>query len=546
MRRALLQLIFAAGWTVSVVAVESPFHAQMRLDRSVSNAMLSVSFSVPQRHHLYADTIHVEGSGGAVVSLVSSPAPARLNDSFSGEVRESYTADFTRVYAVGGDWTQDAAVTIGYQGCSESSCFFPQSQVLKLDGAGAESGGGARNEAPQAATAAMLDRFSVVARAAGYMRKGEFLDFLGSADKSQAGGHAVRQPAGASVRTAFRLFAANPVEFFRQYGIYWTLALILIGGLLLNLTPCVLPMIPINLAIIGVGTQGAGRARGLLLGTIYGAGIACIYGLLGGVVVLTGATFGALNSHPVFNAAIAVLFVLLGLALFDVFAIDLTRFQGTMGEGIARRGKYVAAFGMGGISALLAGACVAPVVIAVLVLSGNLYSQGVNAGMMLPFVLGIGMALPWPLAGAGLSFLPKPGKWMSAVKYGFGVLILLLALYYANLAYRGWRGPSARVSAQAGVFQIGADGGAAAWASALETAEREHKPVFVDFWATWCKNCEAMEATTFRDSAVEERLKGFVVVKCQAENPRDPATQAMLSRFEVRGLPSYLVLRSTP
>ena len=63
-----------------------------------------------------------------------------------------------------------------------------------------------------------------------------------------------------------------------------------------------------------------------------------------------------------------------------------------------------------------------------ILLSADLYSKGTVAGLLLPFLLGVGMALPWPFAGAGLSFLPKPGKWMEKVKYGFGVLILVFAI----------------------------------------------------------------------------------------------------------------------
>src|SRR6187401_3023924 len=115
--------------------------------------------------------------------------------------------------------------------------------------------------------------------------------------------------------------------------------------------------------------------------------------------------------------------------MFDVFEIDLSRFASGTGAA-SRRGTMVLAFTMGGVAALLAGACVAPVVIQVILFSSNLYATGTAVALGLPFVLGVGMGLPWPVAGAGLASLPKPGAWIVRVKQAFGVLILLTAGYY--------------------------------------------------------------------------------------------------------------------
>src|SRR4029434_4842732 len=92
--------------------------------------------------------------------------------------------------------------------------------------------------------------------------------------------------------------------------------------------------------------------------------------------------------------------------------------------GGAGRGSLALAFGMGAIAALLAGACVAPVVIQVVLFSSDLYAQGTVIALGLPFVLGIGMAIPWPIAGAGLTRLPKPGAWMVRVEQALGRGIL--------------------------------------------------------------------------------------------------------------------------
>ena len=255
------------------------------------------------------------------------------------------------------------------------------------------------------------------------------------------------------------------------------LLLVLLGGLALNLTPCVLPMIPINLAIIGAGAQAGSRKRGFLLGLTYGGAMAFVYGVLGLIVVLTASTFGTINASPWFNLGIALLFAALALAMFDVFEIDFSRFAGTVGAG-ASRGSFTLAFTMGGVAALLAGACVAPVVIQVVLFASNLYATGTGVALALPFFLGIGMAIPWPIAGAGLSSLPKPGPWMVRVKQAFGVVILATAGYYGYLAYGLFADrwvDAAEVSSS--VEAKLKEGWHASLAEGLAAAEREGKPV---------------------------------------------------------------------
>ena len=145
---------------------------------------------------------------------------------------------------------------------------------------------------------------------------------------------------------------------------------------------------------------------------------------------------------------------------------------------------------MGAVAALLAGACVAPVVIQVVLFSSNLYATGTTIALALPFFLGIGMAIPWPIAGAGLAALPKPGAWMVRVKQVFGVFILATAAYYGYQAYalfaNRWVDPTAVASS---VEEKLKEGWHSSLAAGLAAAEREQKPVLIDMWATWCKNC---------------------------------------------------------
>jgi thiol:disulfide interchange protein len=271
--------------------------------------------------------------------------------------------------------------------------------------------------------------------------------------------------------------------------------------------------------------------------------MAFVYGLLGLAVILTASTFGTINSSPWFNLSIAILFVVLGLAMFDVVMIDFSRFLDRFHVGDSNRGSFIVAFGMGAVAALLAGACVAPVVIQVVIFSSNLYATGTTAALALPFLLGVGMAIPWPVAGAGIAALPKPGAWMVRIKQVFGVVIIGTALYYGYEAYslfsNRWvdaKEVSASVEAKL------KEGWHASLAEGLATAQRENKPVLIDMWATWCKNCLVMDRTTLEDQSVTSALAGYVKVKYQAENPDDPKVSKVMQRLDSKGLPTYVVL----
>jgi thiol:disulfide interchange protein len=364
-----------------------------------------------------------------------------------------------------------------------------------------------------------LTEFEILSTKAGYIPADEFITFL---ENGSAG--------------------VKEQDLFAGRGPLAILFIVFVGGLALNLTPCVLPMIPINLAIIGAGTQAGSRRRGLLLGSAYGMGMALAYGALGVVVTLTASTFGTVNSSPWFNLGIALLFVVLALAMFDRINIDFSRLLNRVRIGTPGRGNFVVSFVMGAIAALLAGACVAPVVIQVVLFASNLYANGTPIALALPFVLGLGMAMPWPLAGAGLAALPRPGRWMVRVKQAFGVVILATAAYYGYESYSLFRHASG-ASALAAAGNVNEGGWHSSLVEGLAVAKREGKPVMIDMWATWCKSCGVMDNTTFKDPKVIAALDRFVKVRFQAEDPEEEPARSVMWRFDAIGLPTYVILK---
>ena len=486
------------------VAAASVSAAPFEWSAGTEGSRLKVTAIVAPKHYFYAGTLELQvtGADGKTLSPMTAPKPVGYKDEFFGA---------TQIYPAGKHvWLFEGVppfrATVSYQGCRSADngepamCFLPQELTLAGAAPTAEKLLDRAVDAPLE-----LDRLKTLRQTTGTLSAEGFLRFL---DLSGS-------PA-----------APEEESLFGNAGLWWIILLTLLGGLGLNLTPCVLPMIPVNLAIIGA--DGAGRGTGFRRGLAYGTGMAAAYGVLGLAVILTGARFGSLNASSWFNFVIAAVFLILALAMFGVFNVD---FSGKFNVRPSRikGGKTVVAFVMGALAALLAGACVAPVVIGVLLFAAERYQSGNYFALALPFLLGVGMALPWPLAGAGFGVLPKPGAFMVAVKSLFGVIILAAACCY------GWTG----YTLLPGKFSPEAE--AARLEAGIAEARRSGKPLLIDFWATWCKNCRAMEREVFPQPEVKQAMEKFVVVKFQAENLNDPAIRQVLEHWRIPGLPAFVI-----
>ena len=322
-----------------------------------------------------------------------------------------------------------------------------------------------------------------------------------------------------------------------DHALWMILLLVLAGGLAANLTPCVLPLVPVNLSLVG---------KGAVRGAAYGLGITTAYGCLGLAAAFGGLAFGTIQSSPWFSLLAACVFVFLGLAVAEVFRIDFSRFRPRTKRSVPKDGvpsvpSLLKPFALGAWSAVLAGACVEPILIATLVLTAEWFAAGRTWSVVLPFVLGAGMGLPWPFAAAGMKVLPRPGAWMRWVNRVFAVVMFGMAAWYGWLAWNAWQARSEigrQVASQDGRFEATP----ATWPQAFAAAKATGKPVFVDVWATWCKNCLAMEKTTFANPDVTKELANYAVVRLQAE---DIAAFAELPEFKdlgIKGIPAFIVL----
>ena len=211
-----------------------------------------------------------------------------------------------------------------------------------------------------------------------------------------------------------------------------TIMLVFVGlGLLLAFTPCCLPMVPILSGIIAGQGNEATTARSFWLSVSYVLGMAFTYTLAGALFGAAGGQIQAALQTPAIISAVALLFVVLSLAMFGVYELQLPAALQTRLSALGSRGKSGSFIGtgiLGAISALVVSTCVAPPLVAALTVIAQ--TGDVARGALALFALSIGMGIPLIIYGTSAGkLLPKSGPWMNTVKGIFGLMLLGLAIW---------------------------------------------------------------------------------------------------------------------
>ncbi len=361
-------------------------------------------------------------------------------------------------------------------------------------------------------------------------------------------------------------------------------------GVLVDLTPCVYPLIPITVAVFGA--KGVSRGRALFLASAYVLGMAVLYTSLGVAVALSGAAFGAWLGNPLVVYPIAAMLLALAASMFGAFDLQLPTSVQNRLNSVGGTGP-LGAFLMGLVSGLISAPCTGPVLLSLLafIAKSSANGGGVVYGGSLLFAYALGMGTLFFAVALGASLF-RPGAWMEHIKSVFGVALIVMAAWFlrpihpalanftldpawglwaaaamvavgialgaVHLSFKASKPEAARKGLGVALATIGGIVGInnilyvppMEWnhvesidqlETALAKADAQSKPVLIDFAAEWCGPCKELELLTFHDETVEPRLaKDFVLVKIDLTAETDDEI-LMKDAFGAKTLPSVLV-----
>ena len=223
-------------------------------------------------------------------------------------------------------------------------------------------------------------------------------------------------------------------EFYLGQSLLFAYVAAYLAGVLVSFTPCIYPVIPITAAVIG-GQRDISGARGFVLSLFFVLGLALTYTALGVFAALTGKLFGTIQTSPLTLGVLGGLFILMGLAMLDVFQLSLERYAPRGLTGGNRKGIF-GSFMIGVTSGFILGPCTAPVLAVILGVVAARQSVFFGGSLLFAFSLGVGSLLVLVGTFAGmLASLPKSGAWMTGVKKLSGIVMLAAGAYFLYSAF---------------------------------------------------------------------------------------------------------------
>lgn len=324
----------------------------------------------------------------------------------------------------------------------------------------------------------------------------------------------------------------------------WGLALLFsfIGGLILNLMPCVLPVLSIK--ILGFVQQSHGnRSESIKHGLLYAFGVLLSFWILAGALIALRAGGAQLGwgfqlQNPAFVLGMAILFFILALSMFGVFQLGSSLIR--LGGITAGRFSSWNSFLSGVLATIVATPCTAPFMGSAL---GYAISQPVWVAMSVFTALGVGMAFPYVLLSCFpslLKFVPKPGPWMTKFEKFLGLLLMatVLWLLWVFALQKGIPIPFLTAESKTGEK--------ISWEAYSEEAVQKYRtegrPVFVDFTAAWCLTCQVNERVALSPERVVNKFKELNIAPLKADwTSRDPKITEALQRFGRNGVPFYVL-----
>ena len=393
-----------------------------------------------------------------------------------------------------------------------------------------------------------------------------------------------------------RVLQVNAAELMvpvtRPSSLIWIFLVIFAWGMVASLTPCVYPMIPITMAI--VGAKGGGKARGFLLSVTLVLGMAATYTTLGIIAASSGRAFGAFAQHPAFLIPVSLLFAGFALSLFGAYEIRLpVALQSRLQGGAPRKG-LLGAFVMGLVLGPISAPCVGPILGSILL---AIAAEGhVLLGALQLFTFALGMGVLFLVVGTFSAALPRSGEWLVKLKQVMGLVVLGFAIWNLRYIAPEWLNQALwalvllltaavfeafkpveglvsglrkglgllalliglflglrAVESGLGLELLPKSGGTVAgkteawkalwmeqdYEGALAKAKSEKKLLVVDVWAEWCAACKELDEKTWPDPKLSAWIaQNAVAVRVDTYNARKDLEQPL----RILGYPTVLVL----